>query len=111
LVYTYGHGVHKDHKQVIKWCRKAAEQGYVSAQFDLFVFEGLFTAVEDAGEVTITTRNIEGQIQERHFNRKKEKDESFILVETHSEHLILRLLKRLREGIIKPEDLAIHYFE
>ncbi|MFT4755342.1 MAG: putative ATPase [Salibacteraceae bacterium] len=78
---------------------------------DLFVFEGLFAAVENDGEVTITTRNIEGQIQDRHFNRKKVKDESFILVETHSEHLILRLLKRLREGILKPEDLAIYYFE
>jgi len=78
---------------------------------DLFVFEGLFSAAEDAGEVTITTRDIEGQTQDRHFNRKKVKDESFILVETHSEHLILRLLKRLREGILKPEDLAIYYFE
>jgi predicted ATPase len=78
---------------------------------DLFVFEGLFSEVENDGEVTITTQNIEGQIQERHFNRKKVKDESFILVETHSEHLILRLLKRLREGILKPEDLAIYYFE
>jgi predicted ATPase len=71
----------------------------------------LFAVAEDAGEITITTRDIDGQIQEHHFNRKKVKDESFILVETHSEHLILRLLKRLREGIIKPEDLAIHYFE
>lgn len=78
---------------------------------DLFVFEGLFSASEDAGEVTITTRDIEGQTQDRHFNRKKVKDESFILVETHSEHLILRLLKRIREGILKPNDLAIYYFE
>jgi predicted ATPase len=78
---------------------------------DLFVFEGLFSAVKAAGEVTITTRCIEGNIQERHFNRKKVKDESFILVETHSEHLILRLLKRIREGILKPDDLAIYYFE
>jgi len=78
---------------------------------DLFVFEGLFAAAENTGEVTITTQNIDGQIQERHFNRKKVKDESFILVETHSEHLILRMLKRLREGILKPEDLAIYYFE
>jgi len=78
---------------------------------DLFVFEGLFEAVENSGEVTITTQNIDGQTQERHFNRKEVKDESFILVETHSEHLILRMLKRLREGILKPEDLAIYYFE
>jgi hypothetical protein len=78
---------------------------------DLFVFEGLFKAVEDDGEVSVTTQNMEGKTQERHFNRTDVKDESFILVETHSEHLILRLLKRLREGIIKPEDLAIYYFE
>lgn len=78
---------------------------------DLFVFEGLFKAAKDTGEVTITTQNLDGQKQERHFNRKNEKQESFILVETHSEHLILRLLKRLREGILQPEDLAIYYFE
>ena len=78
---------------------------------DLFVFEGLFSAVEGTGDVTVTTRDIEGQSVERHFNRKKVKDESFILVETHSEHLILRLLKRIREGILKPDDLAIYYFE
>lgn len=78
---------------------------------DLFIFEGLFNQVEHSGEVTITTRMIDGETLELHYNRKSEDNESFILLETHSEHLILRLLKRLREEVIKPEDLAIYYFE
>ena len=34
-----------------------------------------------------------------------------VLVETHSEHLVLRLLRRVREGVLNPEDLAILYVE
>lgn len=34
-----------------------------------------------------------------------------LLVETHSEHLVLRLLRRVREGILDPEDLAILYVD
>lgn len=34
-----------------------------------------------------------------------------VLVETHSEHLVLRLLRRVREGVLDPDDLAILYVE
>lgn len=34
-----------------------------------------------------------------------------VLVETHSEHLVLRLLRRVREGVLAPQDLAILYVE
>jgi predicted ATPase len=34
-----------------------------------------------------------------------------LLVETHSEHLVLRLLRRVREGALRPEDLAILYVD
>jgi len=34
-----------------------------------------------------------------------------VLVETHSEHLVLRLLRRVREGSLDPDDLAILYVE
>lgn len=34
-----------------------------------------------------------------------------VLVETHSEHLVLRLLRRVREGVLRPDDLAIKYVE
>jgi hypothetical protein len=34
-----------------------------------------------------------------------------VLVETHSEHLVLRLLRRVREGVLHPDDLAILYVE
>ena len=34
-----------------------------------------------------------------------------LLVETHSEHLVLRLLRRVREGVLDPEDLAILYVD
>jgi predicted ATPase len=35
--------------------------------------------------------------------------ENTYLLETHSEALILRLLRRVREGVIKPDDIAILY--
>jgi hypothetical protein len=34
-----------------------------------------------------------------------------LLVETHSEHLVLRLLRRVREGALAPADLAILYVD
>ncbi len=34
-----------------------------------------------------------------------------VLVETHSEHLVLRLLRRVREGVLAPADLAILYVD
>jgi hypothetical protein len=34
-----------------------------------------------------------------------------VLVETHSEHLVLRLLRRVREGRLAPADLAILYVD
>ncbi|MDI6905257.1 MAG: DUF3696 domain-containing protein [Candidatus Bathyarchaeia archaeon] len=34
-----------------------------------------------------------------------------LIIETHSEHLLLRLQRRIAEGKAKPEDIAIYYFE
>jgi hypothetical protein len=34
-----------------------------------------------------------------------------LLIETHSEHLVLRLLRRVREGALAPEDLSILYVD
>lgn len=34
-----------------------------------------------------------------------------LLLETHSEHLVLRLLRRVREGVLPPQDLAILYVD
>ena len=34
-----------------------------------------------------------------------------LLVETHSEHLVLRLLRRVREGALAPQDLAVLYVD
>ncbi|MCK9505732.1 MAG: AAA family ATPase [Porticoccaceae bacterium] len=39
-----------------------------------------------------------------------EQKNRFIL-ETHSEHLILRILRRIREGRLRPEDIAVLYVE
>lgn len=33
------------------------------------------------------------------------------IVETHSEHLVLRLQRRIRSGKIKPEDVAVYYVD
>ena len=34
-----------------------------------------------------------------------------VLVETHSEHLLLRLLRRVREGVLAPSDLCVLYVD
>ncbi len=39
-----------------------------------------------------------------------EQENTFVL-ETHSEHLILRLLRRIREGALQPDDVAVLFVE
>ena len=39
------------------------------------------------------------------------KDDKRLIVETHSEHMISRIQRRIAEGTVKREDVAIHYFE
>lgn len=34
-----------------------------------------------------------------------------VIVETHSEHLVLRLQRRIREGVLSPEDLSVVYVD
>lgn len=38
-------------------------------------------------------------------------DRKIFLIETHSEHLILRLMRRIREGKIKPKDINVIFAE
>lgn len=38
------------------------------------------------------------------------KERKSLIVETHSEHIISRVRKRIAEGYIKKDDVAIHYF-
>jgi len=38
-------------------------------------------------------------------------DNKRLIVETHSEHMISRIQRRIAEGTVKLEDVAIHYFE
>ena len=35
MMYATGEGLAKDEREAVKWFRKAAEQGHVSAQFNL----------------------------------------------------------------------------
>ncbi len=39
------------------------------------------------------------------------KNDKQVLVETHSEHVIYRIQRRIAEGIIAPEDVAIYYVQ
>ncbi|MDC0220397.1 DUF3696 domain-containing protein [Gammaproteobacteria bacterium] len=34
-----------------------------------------------------------------------------LILETHSEHMILRLLRRVREGVVPPKDINLYYFK
>ena len=38
-------------------------------------------------------------------------DQKFFLIETHSEHLVLRLMRRIREGKINPDDINVVFVE
>lgn len=38
-------------------------------------------------------------------------ENKFFLIETHSEHLILRLMRRIREGKIEPDDVNVIFIE
>jgi predicted ATPase len=84
---------------------------------DLFVFGGLYKALEKETQVdkdqvtTIKTKNLDGSEKERYCLKKEDQEKSFILAETHSEHLMLRLLKRVRQNILHPDDLAVYYFQ
>lgn len=79
---------------------------------DLFVFEGLYEKANgDEATATTSTKSLDGSMCERNFKRKAEGKESFIVIETHSEHLMLRLLKRVREAILRPEDIAVYYID
>lgn len=40
-----------------------------------------------------------------------QEDRAQLLIETHSEHLVLRILRRIREGKLDPEDLSILYVD
>jgi TPR repeat protein len=39
LMYEIGQGVPQDHAEAAQWCRKAADQGYAPAQFQLDIYE------------------------------------------------------------------------
>lgn len=44
-------------------------------------------------------------------NRGPNRDPKQVIVETHSEHLVLRVLRRIREGRIRPEQVSILYVD
>ena len=78
---------------------------------DLFIFEGLYEKSFDDSSIKVSVENPNGLKKEYFYKRKSSNDQSQMIIETHSEHLLLRLLKRLREEIITPEDICIYYFE
>jgi len=60
-------------------------------------------------EVHIHPR-LQAQVGDLLINTVQERGNQ-VLVETHSEHLVLRLLRRVREGVLDPADLSILYVD
>ena len=81
-----------------------------SALGDLFIFEGLYNQVTENNEgVKLVDEDYFGKEIQYYYQRLHE-PLSFV-IETHSEHLVLRLLRRIREGFASPSDISIYVVE
>ena len=75
---------------------------------DLFIFTGLYSRTDDSkkAHVILELPNKNSGTVEIGFTRKDRV--GLRIIETHSEHLMLRLLKRVREGFLEPEEISVN---
>ena len=87
--------------------------GYGISQITPIVVQSLLSEngmlLIEQPEVHIHPR-LQAQVGDLLINTVQERGNQ-VLVETHSEHLVLRLLRRVREGVLDPDDLSILYVD
>lgn len=87
--------------------------GYGISQITPIVVQSLLSEngmlLIEQPEVHIHPR-LQAQVGDLLINSVQERGNQ-VLVETHSEHLVLRLLRRVREGTLDPNDLSILYVD
>ena len=87
--------------------------GYGISQITPIVVQSLLSRdgmlLIEQPEVHIHPR-LQAQVGDLLINSVQERGNQ-VLVETHSEHLVLRLLRRVREGVLDPKDLSILYVD
>lgn len=87
--------------------------GYGISQITPIVVQSLLSRngmlLIEQPEVHIHPR-LQAQVGDLLINTVQERGNQ-VLVETHSEHLVLRLLRRVREGVLRPGDLNILYVD
>lgn len=87
--------------------------GYGISQITPIVVQSLLSEngmlLIEQPEVHIHPR-LQAQVGDLLINTVQERGNQ-VLVETHSEHLVLRLLRRVREGVLDPADLSILYVD
>ncbi len=87
--------------------------GYGISQITPIVVQSLLSEngmlLIEQPEVHIHPR-LQAQVGDLLINSVQERGNQ-VLVETHSEHLVLRLLRRVREGVLDPDDLAVLYVD
>jgi len=87
--------------------------GYGISQITPIVVQSLMSergvVIIEQPEVHIHPR-LQASVGDLLIHSVKERGNQMI-VETHSEHLVLRLLRRIREGVIAPEDVSILYVD
>ncbi len=87
--------------------------GYGISQITPIVVQALLSQdgmlLIEQPEVHIHPR-LQAQVADLLIHTVKERRNQ-VLVETHSEHLVLRILRRIREGELAPEDVSILYVD
>lgn len=87
--------------------------GYGISQITPIVVQSLLSEhgmlMIEQPEVHIHPR-LQAQVADLLIHTVKERHNQ-VLVETHSEHLVLRILRRIREGELAPEDVSILYVD
>ena len=55
---------------------------------------------------------VSGEVDSRkRAGRKRENKQKYLLIETHSEYLLKRLMRRIKEGRISSEQVAVYFIE
>jgi predicted ATPase len=101
------------HNPMTKTGTNLADMGFGTSQFLPIVIQGLIldkgsTLIVEQPEIHLHPR-LQAELAD--FLIKLKNADKNVLIETHSEHVILRLQRRIAEGKLSSDDVAIYYFD